>query len=397
MLAIDVRQGILKKPTYLNRDKTAVAAKRIAILAPFFPRPSPADEDQLKKGGVERYVAELAAVLPSLGFDITVVAPAEEPGIVKNDNFTTLYFNRIGVAFGSPLFNPAALLRRLKGYDLVHSQATYPLLSDLPPLFSRMARINSVVTYHFEPYPPSPIGRALGELYLATLAKMIRRYDRVIFSSRTYWEESRLASHYDARDVRFIPMGVDTDFFVPDPETERENRFLFVGRLVPYKDIPLLLRAMRTVNEALPDFELAIVGSGPLEGNLVAMARSLGVRARFLGRVDDEALRRLYQTSTATVLASHNRQEAFGMTLLESMSCGTPVIAADIPGVREVASLSGMPVKPESDQALAEAMIESTRRPIDAARSRDLRERVIGSYSWRHVAEKTASVYRELL
>lgn len=381
----------------MDGNKSRVAAKRVALLAPFFPRSSPSDGDQLKKGGVERYVAELAAALPGFGFEVTVVAPSMEPGVEKNGDFTTVYIGRRGVAFGSPIFNPTALLRVLRGQDIVHSQATYPLLSDLPPLFARIEGIRSVVTYHFEPSPPSPIGLALGNIYLASFAKMIRTYDRVIFSSRTYWENSRLVSHYPSDNVRFVPMGVDTDFFVPGAGPAREKNFLFVGRLVPYKDIPLLLQAMRIVNDELPDFGLAIVGTGPLEGELVALARDLGIRADFLGRVDDVSLRRLYQTATATVLASHNRQEAFGMALLESMSCGTPVIATDIPGVREVASLSGRPVKPKSAEALAEAMIESARKPADASRSSELRDRVVRSYSWKHVAESTASIYRELL
>jgi len=374
-----------------------VAAKRIALLAPFFPRSSPSDGDQLKKGGVERYVAELASALPEFGFDVTVIAPSEETGIVKGDDFTTVYIGRMGVVFGSPIFNPIALLRELKDIRLVHSQATYPILSDLPPLFARLEGVPSVVTYHFEPFPPSPIGLALGNIYLGSFAKMIRTYDRVIFSSRTYWENSRLASHYSASNVRLVPMGVDTDFFVPGTDARREKRFLFVGRLVPYKDIPLLLRAMRIVNDTLPEFELAIVGTGPLNDELVTMARDLKVRADFRGRVDDESLRRLYQTATATVLASHNRQEAFGMALLESMSCGTPVIAADIPGVREVASLSGKPVKPRSAEALAEAMIGAARDVLTSSRSNELRDRVVKSYSWKRVAERTASVYEELL
>jgi glycosyltransferase involved in cell wall biosynthesis len=374
-----------------------LSATRVAIIAPFFPRPSTADDDHAKKGGVERYVAELASALPEHGFDVTVVAPANAPGRVGGGAYSTVYFRRAGVMFGSPIFNPTSLFRALEGFDLVHSQATYPLLSDMPALLVRLRGIAGLVTYHFDPSPPSPIGSAMAELYSMSAAKMIKRYDRVIFSSKSYCESSPLMHSLPQDRVRVIPMGVDSNYFVPDSQVERENKLLFVGRLVPYKDVSLLLRAMAAVNKVLPHLELLIVGTGPLESQLISEASALGVRARFLGRVDDAQLLRLYQSATATVLASHNRQEAFGMTLLESMSCGTPVIAANVPGVKEVASISGNPVDPDSHEALAQAMIEAVRSPPSASHRLEIRERIVRDYSWRRVAQRTAEVYRELL
>ena len=264
-------------------------------------------------------------------------------------------------------------------------------------MFARMRGIPSVVTYHFNPSPDSPIGRAFGRLYFASLAKLVSHHDRIIFSSATYRETTRAVLRKADGRVRIIPMGVDTERFRPDSSVPKEREFLFVGRLIPYKDLHLLLRSMRRVNEHLPDHELLIAGSGPLEQELKRYASGLGAKVRFLGRVSDDSLLRLYRSSIATVLSSHDSQEAFGMVLLESMSCGTRVIASDIPGVREVAAIGGTIVEPNSESALAGAMTEAAMKDIAGADMDELHRRIDESYSWDRVASMTAGVYRELL
>ena len=339
----------------------------------------------------------LASELAALGVDVTVVAPADKPGTYQVDGYRLKHFRRLAVWGGTPIFNPLVFLRRAKEFDLIHSQATYPLLSDMSPFIAKLIGVPSVVTFHFEPTPTTPKMRLIAGIYFSTLERLILLNDRVIFSTESYRRRTRLFGPDAEPRIRYIPMGVDTGFFAPGKTVRREKRFLFVGRLVPYKDIPLLLRAFSQVRKALPDYELCIVGEGPLELELKAAASAIG-GVRFLGKISDEDLRDLYRSSVATVLSSHDKQEAFGMTLLESMACGTPPIATDIPGVREVAALGGMVVAPESEEALAQAMIEAAEASgQDITRAMELHSRVEESYSWRAVASKTRDLYAELL
>ncbi len=370
---------------------------RVAILAPFASTPAEANSAGASAGGVERYVVELAKGISELGYRPTLVAPSGATEHVRGHSVEVISFPRWKVLYGAPIFNPLRHLKSIAGFDIVHAQATYPLFSDTNPLFCKMRRIPSVVTYHFSPSPTSPVGMALGKLYLSTLARMISLHDRVIFSTSSYREHSPLLRRVPPNKVRVIPMGVDTDRFQVDPSVATEKRFLFVGRLVPYKDLPLLLKAMSIVNVDLPDHELCIVGSGPLEAELRRLAERLGVNAKFLGKITDERLLALYQSSAATVLSSHDPQEAFGMVLAESMSCGTPVIAADIPGVREVARVGGDVVEPGSARALARAMVDAAGKRLTAAEKMKLHERMEELFSWRSVARRTAAVYEELL
>ena len=101
---------------------------------------------------------------------------------------------------------------------------------------------------------------------------------------------------------------------------------LFAGRLVPYKGVDVLLRAMATV-----DARLVVVGDGPLRGALEAQARATcGGRVTFAGTVADDELTALYHACDVFVLPSVTRAEAFGMVQIEAMACGKPVVSTSV-------------------------------------------------------------------
>lgn len=373
-----------------------MSSPRIALIAPYLSTRD-VEDASARIGGVERYVTELAKALKAMSKDVTLITPSRTPGRSQLGELPVIQIRRRGVVQGAPMFNPLDLLSALRGFDIVHTQGTYPLFSDLNPILAKLHHMSSIVTYHFEPTPTSSVGRLAGRFYEATLARMARWNDRIIISTESYRRSTRLLGTDIEDKIRYVPMGVDTAYFTPNPGLRTEPRFLFVGRLVPYKDIPLLIAAMEIVNKSLPSHELAIVGTGELDDPLKEVASKSAANVRFLGRVEDDELLRLYRTSVAMVLASHDHQEAFGMTLAESMSSGTPVIAAKIPGVMDVASVGGTVVEPGSAQALADAMIvtASTRRSTEDKAA--LHSKIEERFSWKSVAARTAAVYDELL
>ena len=103
---------------------------------------------------------------------------------------------------------------------------------------------------------------------------------------------------------------------------------LFVGRLVPYKGLDVLLRALPGL-----EAQTVIVGDGPLRGALETMVRELGIgdRVQLAGEVTDEERLAWLHACAALVLPSITRQEAFGMVQLEAMLCGRPVVSTDLP------------------------------------------------------------------
>ncbi len=102
---------------------------------------------------------------------------------------------------------------------------------------------------------------------------------------------------------------------------------LFVGRLVRYKGVDVLLEAMRGVSATA-----ILVGNGPEQVSLQRAAERLGVadRVKFLGEVSPDELAALYRACDLFVLPSITRQEAFGVVQIEAMACGKPVISTDL-------------------------------------------------------------------
>jgi rhamnosyl/mannosyltransferase len=173
---------------------------------------------------------------------------------------------------------------------------------------------------------------------------------------------------------------------------------LFVGRLVGYKGLDVLLDAM-----AGTDLRMVLVGDGPERGDLERRAGALGLgdRVTFLGALGDDVLSSYYQAADYFVLPSTTSAEMFGIVLLEAMACGRPIITTDLPtGVREVnvPDVVGL-VVPRSDAgALRQAML---RLAADAELRRRLggagRKRVEERYTLTHMVDAHLALYREVV
>jgi glycosyltransferase involved in cell wall biosynthesis len=148
-----------------------------------------------------------------------------------------------------------------------------------------------------------------------------RRVDRFIANS--HFVQDRIRRYYDRESV-VVPPPIDTDFFSPSDSQDREDFYLAVGALVPYKRFDLLVRAFNTLGR-----RLIVAGSGPEERQLRALASS---NVDIRGWVSNEGLRRLYRTARALVYAGC---EDFGMVAVEAQSCGCPVIAYRAGGMAE--------------------------------------------------------------
>jgi glycosyltransferase involved in cell wall biosynthesis len=137
------------------------------------------------------------------------------------------------------------------------------------------------------------------------------RVDR--FAANSAYVAARIRRYY-GRPSTVIPPPVDTDFFTPGPEGPGAYD-LVVSALVPYKRLGLVLDAYR--GSKVP---LKIVGTGPEADRL---RESAGPETAFLGRVDDAALRDLYRGARAVIMPN---VEDFGITAVEAMACGRPVV-----------------------------------------------------------------------
>ena len=157
---------------------------------------------------------------------------------------------------------------------------------------------------------------------------------------------------------------------------------LSVGHLIPRKGHDLVVRALARI----PDATLLLVGEGPEHNRLQQLANELGManRVKFMGRVAHSELAQLYSAAHVLILASS--REGWANVLLESMACGTPVVATDVWGTGEVVAApeAGSLVSERTPEALASAAVVSLlAQPPARAQTRAYAEQ----FSWQQTSE----------
>lgn len=202
----------------------------------------------------------------------------------------------------------------------------------------------------------------------------------------------------DAGQIEVLRNGVDTECFAPREAAATWRRklrsdagpmILSVGNLVPEKGHELVLRAVARI----PNATLVIVGQGPEKKLLAARAQTLRMagRVRFLDNMPQRELSELY--SAANVLALGSQREGWPNVLLEAMACGTPVVATDVGGVREIVTQAhaGRVVGERSAGAFARAIQELLMNPPERAQTRAYAQ----GFDWDSVARRYYDVLRQ--
>jgi type III pantothenate kinase len=211
----------------------------------------------------------------------------------------------------------------------------------------------------------------------------------------------------DRGKVHVVPCGVDLERFRPDgPRDERghEHRIVYAGRLVERKGIGNIISAL----EAVPGCELVIAGGPPreeLDGDrearrLRALAERHGVGERVVlrGRVDRDALPALLRSADALVTVPW--YEPFGITPLEAMACGVPVVASAVGGMIDsvVDGVTGRHVPPRDPDRLAAALRDLLADPAArAAQGAAGVRRTRQLYDWDRIALATLDVYEQVV
>ena len=199
----------------------------------------------------------------------------------------------------------------------------------------------------------------------------------------------------DAAKITVLRNGVDLQGFHPPADRAAARRalgitrpaLLSVGHLIGRKGHARVIEAL----QRLPDHELLIVGEGPDRGRLESLARDNG-RVRLLGARPHAELPAIYGAADTLVLASD--REGWANVLLESMACGTPVVASDIPGNTEVvlAREAGL-IVPNTPQGIADGVSELHARPPGRADTRAYAEQ----FSWEATSRGQIDIFRRAL
>lgn len=249
-----------------------------------------------------------------------------------------------------------ALGRLAREADILHFHHPNPT-GDLARFLSR-PKVPAVMTYHSDVVRQQRAMAVYGRLQDWMMA-----HCRVIMpTSPNYMESSPWLQRHRER-CRVVPLGIEVEQFAGTEAVlrraaelragRRRPTVLFVGRLRYYKGLQFLVRAM-----PMMDVDVMLAGTGPMEAELRGTAAELGVadRLHFLGDIPDEEKVAWYHAADVFCMPSHLRSEAFGISQVEAMAAGLPVVSTDVPsGVPFVNKdgVSGLTVRAENVEALA--------------------------------------------
>ncbi|MEA2641687.1 MAG: D-inositol-3-phosphate glycosyltransferase [Chloroflexota bacterium] len=394
-------------------------------------------------GGMNIYIREVSRYLSELGVqvdiftrrqgpddhgtdDATVVPFAEHARVIHIDAGPPRYLPKEDVVGYLPEFicNMRDFIRNEElSYDVVHSH--YWLSGRVSGYFKNVWQVPMVAMFHTLAELKNQVSLGPDEtesdVRVGIERMTVATADRVVASTIT--DSDHLEQYYDADTGRItiVPCGVDVRTFHAGSATAArralgwsdEAVILFVGRIQQLKGIDVLLHAAallapRVLAGILPPFRVVIVGGRPTGGDdpqareierLHALAQDLGVAefVRWVGAVEHEALPQYYQAADVTVMPS--TYESFGLVAVESMACGTPVVAARVGGLQTTVQdgETGYLIHAREPALYAARIAEILTQPDLRARLGVAARERAATFGWQHVARQLVGLYEDLI
>ena len=340
--------------------------------------------------GLTIYAERLARGLARRGHAVTVLTSRFAPSLPEHEERDGVHIVRVPVALKvskgviMPRF-PAAAAAAIAAADVVNVHMPQ-FEAALITWLARARRRAVVLTYQCDLLlPPGVFNRAV-EWCLRPLNRLAAAgADAIVVSSDDYARHSAFLSRTMATVHAVTPF---VDLPAPDPvETEalratwgpRRPTIGFAARFAAEKGVEYLLEALPAVLAAVPEARVAIsgaykdtVGEDAYWQRLLPLIDRHRERLLFLDLLPMEAMPSFFAACDVLAVTSLNSTEAFGMVQVEAMLSGTPVVATDLPGVREAVGRTGMGliVPPRDPDRLAAALIEVLRDPARFVRPR---------------------------
>lgn len=316
------------------------------------------------RGGIEKVIKELSEASVKLGHDVTVICSSENKQRVEEfvNGVRVIRLPLAFTVFSQPV-TPSVfseLKLEVERCDIINAHTPNPLFEFA--LLRAKPNKPIIITYHCEVYK----ARALNNVYQPISHALLARANKIVVGTTFHIDHSKWLHNFKNK-CEIIPFGIEPKYMFPSLNTKSfldkiKNQygdyFLFAGRMVPYKGVDVLLKALKES----PSSKAVLIGSGRMFEDWKLLSQKLGVsdRAHFVGGVtSDEEFAAYMHGCRALILPSINEAEAFGLVLLEAMSCSKPVITTNLnSGVRFVnkAGETGLMVPKTDVSRLAEAM-----------------------------------------
>lgn len=232
-----------------------------------------------------------------------------------------------------------------------------------------------------------------------------QRCDRFIVLSKAFGNILHQKYQIPWEKIHIIPGGVDINRFKPDSSIQEartklgwscDRPTIFTSRrLVHRVGLDKLLTAIAQIKPKIPDIYLAIAGRGPLQTSLQQQVTQLGLEdnVKFLGFLPDELLPVAYQAADLSIMPSQSF-EGFGLAIVESLACGTPVICTPVGGMPEILQPFSPDLIADSIQvnAIAEKLEQVFLGEITKPSREECREYAVNNFDWDKIAREVRKV-----
>jgi phosphatidylinositol alpha-mannosyltransferase len=348
-------------------------------------------------GGICEHVHFLARELRTRGHHVDIITsrlrPREpDPNVIEIGHSVPVYANRslARITAGVGLRRKMRDTLRKGRYDLVHVHS--PLTPTLPLLALSVAEVPVVGTIHTD-FSSS----VAYDVFKKPVQKLLNKMASVICVSKT---AAIAHERYFSANWKIIPNGIDLETFRPDvpvPPVLQTNAqtILFLGRLDPRNGLRALIAAFAIVRVTHPTAQLVVVGDGPLYTHYKRLAEG-DKQIIFVGGLREE---RPGYYAHSTVYACPTTKASFGITLLESLACATPIVCSDIDGFHNVVrdEQEALFVPPDSVNELAAALQRMLDDDLLRARLATAGTAHVQQFAWPRVTDQILSVYHDAL
>jgi len=303
------------------------------------------------KGGIETYIRN---IVNGVNINQEVIVSNDKcKTVVENvDNVTVTRAARLFSLFSSQCNPTLCRILKKSKTDIYHLHLPNPMAVLAFLIAKPKGRL--IITWHSDIIKQ----KIFMPFYKPFLNKILKRADKIIVTSENYLNSSPYLKK-SKRKCIFIPLGIDINNFKETSAIKRRAKsikkkygkkiILFVGRLVYYKGVEYLIRAVKDI-----DAHLLVIGNGPLKRKLRKIS---GSNVHFLEDVKD--IKPYYQVCDVFVLPSIARSEAFGIVQLEAIASKKPVISTVLGTGVEFVNKKGLLVEPKSVAQLKSAIMKA--------------------------------------
>jgi len=359
-------------------------------------------------GGALNFIKELAVELTNRGHSVSLLLDDRYKELFSEKEFEIIWFSSLKITAYSPSWSFLKIISKID-VDVIHLNGYMSFQTDFGALISYFRKIPIVLTPH---------GSLLGYDYLydnsfskipyhihdgltLKLPAKIAKY--VIATSKAEFRDC-VKFGVNKNKIKLIPLSFSPPKNIIKKDSMKKSKVLFVGRIVPLKNLDIIIRSIKILEKDIPEIELVIVGDeiqGRLKGDsnykerLVTIVESLGLshKVKFDGWKSGKELWEVYQNSDVFILAS--TYENFGLPLLEAACLGLPLISTDVGVASELIdeNKGGRLIIKNEPEEFAKAVLEITDRKRYEDASNHIKEKS-KKFSIKSVVDRYEEIFK---